>query len=443
MNYGEAIKYLKNLTKFGINLGLDRITELLRRVGNPHLKLKVIHIGGTNGKGSVANMVASVLQAAGYKTGIFTSPHLHKYTERYRINGEQISEARVAEILTMLKPHLDNMVFEGFECPTEFEVSTAMAFCYFYEEDVDLVVLEVGMGGAIDSTNVVHPLVSVITNVDMDHVEYLGNTICEIARTKAGIIKRGVPVVTAENKPKALGVIKDACLNNNAKLTIVGKDVVWYESNSSDISDNDESFMFLGQKFNVKTLKNEYLDLHLPLLGEHQKTNAATAIAVLEELQEYGIFISADEIRRGLSSVRWPGRFEIVNRNPVIVLDGAHNVSGVESLCSTLNKYFSKRNIVLVLGMLADKERKKIVEKLVPISKKVVVTKPNSPRAQSWQQIAHWAREFLSEVYLIERIPEAVDKAIEIADLEDVICITGSLYMLADARKHILSLKHK
>ncbi|MCL0068120.1 Mur ligase family protein, partial [Peptococcaceae bacterium] len=196
MNYGEAIKYLKNLTKFGINLGLDRITELLRRVGNPHLKLKVIHIGGTNGKGSVANMVASVLQAAGYKTGIFTSPHLHKYTERYRINGEQISEARVAEILTMLKPHLDDMVLEGFECPTEFEVSTAIAFCYFYEEDVDLVVLEVGMGGAIDSTNVVHPLVSVITNVDMDHVEYLGNTICEIARTKAGIIKRGVPVVT-------------------------------------------------------------------------------------------------------------------------------------------------------------------------------------------------------------------------------------------------------
>jgi len=443
VNYGEAIKYLKNLTKFGINLGLDRITELLRRVGNPHLKLKVIHIGGTNGKGSVANMVASVLQAAGYKTGIFTSPHLHKYTERYRINGEQISEERVTEILTMLKPHLDNMVLEGFECPTEFEVSTAMAFCYFYEEDVDLVVLEVGMGGAIDSTNVVHPLVSVITNVDIDHMEYLGNTICEIAKTKAGIIKRGVPVVTAENKLEALGIIKDACLNNNAKLTIVGKDVVWYESNSSDISDIDENFMFLGQKFNVKTLKNEYLDLHLPLLGEHQKTNAATAIAVLEELQEYGIFISADEIRRGLSSVRWPGRFEIVNRNPVIVLDGAHNVSGVESLCSTLNKYFSKRNIVLVLGMLADKERKKIVEKLVPISKKVVVTKPNSHRSQSWQQIAHWAREFLSEVYLIERIPEAVDKAIEIADLEDIICITGSLYMLADARKHILSSKHE
>ena len=256
MNYGEAIKYLKNLTKFGINLGLDRITELLRRVGNPHLKLKVIHIGGTNGKGSVANMVASVLQAAGYKTGIFTSPHLHKYTERYRINGEQISEERVTEILTMLKPHLDNMVLEGFECPTEFEVSTAMAFCYFYEEDVDLVVLEVGMGGAIDSTNVVHPLVSVITNVDMDHMEYLGNTICEIAKTKAGIIKRGVPVVTAENKLEALGIIKDACLNNNAKLTIVGKDVVWYESNSSDISDIDESFMFLGQKFNVKTLGN-------------------------------------------------------------------------------------------------------------------------------------------------------------------------------------------
>jgi len=435
MNYDEAMEYLKNLTKFGINLGLDRIKELVRRVGNPHLKLKVIHIGGTNGKGSVANMIASTLEAAKYKVGIFTSPHLHRYTERYRINGKQISEERVAEILNMLKPHLDDMVKEGFECPTEFEVSTVMAFCYFYEENVDFAVIEVGMGGAIDSTNVVHPLVCVITNVNMDHMEYLGNTISEIARTKAGIIKNGVPVVTAEQKPEAFNIIKSVCINNGAELTVVGKDVIYCDT-------NENIDVFSGQRFNVKTSGNEYRDLYLPLLGEHQKINAATAVAALEALKNYGVVISNNEIKKGLSTVRWPGRFEVIGKNPTVVLDGAHNMAGAEKLCLALEKYFSYKNIVLVLGMLADKEREKIVKRLVPAAKAVVVTKPNSFRSQNWRRVADLSAKYLSDIFVYENVSDAVDKAIEIANKEDVVCITGSLYMLADARERILELKN-
>lgn len=435
MNYDEAMEYLKNLTKFGINLGLDRIKELVRRVGNPHLKLKVIHIGGTNGKGSVANMIASTLEAAKYKVGIFTSPHLHRYTERYRINGKQISKERVAEILNMLKPHLDDMVKEGFECPTEFEVSTVMAFCYFYEENVDFAVIEVGMGGAIDSTNVVHPLVCVITNVNMDHMEYLGNTISEIARTKAGIIKNGVPVVTAEQKPEAFNIIKSVCINNGAELTVVGKDVIYCDT-------NENIDVFSGQRFNVKTGGNEYKDLYLPLLGEHQKINAATAVAALEALKNYGVVISNNEIKKGLSTVRWPGRFEVIGKNPTVVLDGAHNMAGAEKLYLALEKYFSYKNIVLVLGMLADKEREKIVKRLVPAAKAVVVTKPNSFRSQNWRRVADLSAKYLSDIFVYENVSDAVDKAIEIANKEDVVCITGSLYMLADARERILELKN-
>ncbi|PHJ37027.1 hypothetical protein P378_18815, partial [Desulforamulus profundi] len=226
MTYEQAIKYLKSLTKFGINLGLSRIQELLQRLGNPHHRLNIIHIGGTNGKGSTTAMIASILRAAGYKTGMFTSPHLHSYTERFLINGEPIAEARLAQLINDIRPHLDNMVTEGFEHPTEFEVSTALALLYFALEETDYVALEVGLGGTIDSTNVVTPLVSVITNVSLDHMDYLGSSVGEIARVKAGIIKKGVPVVTAA-EGIALEVIQQAAEANYSRLIRMGKDVTW------------------------------------------------------------------------------------------------------------------------------------------------------------------------------------------------------------------------
>lgn len=424
MNYDEAIKFLRDLTTFGFNFGLGRIEELLRRLDDPHRKLKVIHVGGTNGKGSTATMITSVLQAAGYKVGIFTSPHLHSYGERYKINGAEISQERIAELLTRVRPLLENMVKEGFEHPTEFEVSTALGFLYFWEEAVDFLVLEVGLGGAIDSTNVVIPLVSVITNVAMDHMDYLGNTVTEIATIKSGIIKPGVPAVTAADDPAALAVIREAAQKNSSNLTEVGRDVTWSISKST----------MEGQEFDVFTPVRAYKGLQIRLVGHHQVINACTALSAIEALGSSGFSVDEQAIREGLINASWPARLEMVSTNPRVLLDGAHNLHGSLTLRKALTDVFSYKNLFLVFGMLGDKEREKVVAELAPLAKAVVVTKPNSPRAGDWEKIADEVRKYVSEVYLIENIGEAVKKGMSLAGPEDLVCVTGSLYMVAEAR---------
>ncbi|MEW5899769.1 MAG: folylpolyglutamate synthase/dihydrofolate synthase family protein [Bacillota bacterium] len=441
MEYEEAMEYLQNLTKFGFNFGLGRIRELLRRLGNPHLSLRVIHIGGTNGKGSTLAMVASILRAAGYKTGTFTSPHLHSYTERYIINGRPISHRRVAQLITGLRPYLDGMVAEGFEHPTEFEVSTALAFQYFFEEQVDFLVLEVGLGGAIDSTNVVErPLVSVITNVAMDHMDYLGRTVREIAAVKAGIIKEGVPVITAADDPEALAVIGEVAREKQAPLIGVldaGQKTVFPFDRQVRYQLND--FSLAGQHLTVQSRQGNYENLFLPLLGRHQLANAATAVATTEVLIEKGYGISREAIYRGMINTYWPARLEIFPGEPLVVIDGAHNYAGAKSLRRAWDDYFPRRGIILVLGMLGDKERARVVQELAPRVRAVVVTKPASPRAQDWQSMAAEARRHVREVYAIEAIREAVAKALRIARRDEVVCITGSLYMVAEAREMLLN----
>lgn len=433
MNYHEAMEYLQNLTKFGMNFGLGRITELLRRMDDPHQKLRVIHVGGTNGKGSTTAMLSSILARAGYKVGTFTSPHLHSYTERYRINGEEITKERVAEIIERLRPHLDSMVAEGFEHPTEFEVSTAAGFLYFYEEKVDFLVLEVGLGGAIDSTNVVNPILSVITNVAMDHMDYLGHTITEIAGIKAGIIKQNVPVVTAAGHEDALRVIRQVCREKKSPLVLVGTDISWrFEGN--------EPFP-AGQRFTVYGRLKEYKDLQITLLGRHQLQNAAIAVAVVELLTEQGVKVSEEALKQGLADTRWPARFEIISGKPTVVIDGAHNYDGARSLRNALEEYFPGRPMVLVLGMLGDKERGKVVAELAPGTRAVVVTRPNSPRAGDWQLLAAEAQKHTREIHLIEQIPDAVRMGLELAEQDGVVCITGSLYMVAEAREVLLGIK--
>ncbi|MCL6448022.1 MAG: bifunctional folylpolyglutamate synthase/dihydrofolate synthase [Armatimonadetes bacterium] len=441
MEYEEAMEYLQNLTKFGFNFGLGRIRELLRRLGNPHLSLRVIHIGGTNGKGSTLAMVASILRAAGYKTGTFTSPHLHSYTERYIINGRPISRRRVAQLITGLRPHLDGMVAEGFEHPTEFEVGTALAFQYFFEEQVDFLVLEVGLGGAIDSTNVVErPLVSVITNVAMDHMDYLGRTVREIAAVKAGIIKGGVPVITAADDPEALAVIGEVAREKQAPFIGVldaGQKTVFPFDRQVRYQLND--FSLAGQHLTVRSRQGSYENLFLPLPGRHQLANAATAVAVTEVLIEKGYGISREAVYRGMANTFWPARLEIFPGEPLVVIDGAHNYAGAKSLRRAWDDYFPGRGIILVLGMLGDKERARVVQELAPRARAVVVTKPASPRAQDWQSMAAEARRHVREVYAIEAIREAVVKALRIARREEVVCITGSLYMVAEAREMLLN----
>ena len=436
MQYEEAMTYLANLTKFGFNFGLERVTELVRRLGNPHEKLRIIHVGGTNGKGSTLSMLASILKSAGFRVGTFTSPHLHSYTERFRIDDKKISEERIARILTVLRPHLEAMVSEGFEHPTEFEVSTALAFQYFREEKVDFLVLEVGLGGLIDSTNIVDPLVSVITNVAMDHMDYLGHTLGKIASIKAGIIKNNTPVVTASDNEEVLEVIKNTCMDRNAVLTVVGQDVQWEAMAKPVVCDNN----FLGeQNFKVFGRLSVYDNLRIPLLGEHQLLNAATAVAAIEHLIEKGFPVSKESIRCGLMKTRWPARLELIRKGPALVLiDGAHNHHGALSLRAALDKYFPEEGFVLVLGMLADKERAKVVSELAPRARLVVVTKPNSDRAGEWGLVADAAKTFTREVRLVENITEAVRLALAEVKPCEIICITGSLYMVAEAREELL-----
>ncbi len=425
MNFDESIGFLRNLTKFGFNFGLNRIEELLRRLGDPHRELRIIHVGGTNGKGSTAAMIAGILQAAGYKTGMFTSPHIHSYCERYKIDAIDISRGRIAEMMTVLRPHLEEMVAEGFEHPTEFEVSTALGFLYFYREKVDFLVLEVGLGGAIDSTNVVIPLVSVITNVAMDHMDYLGNSVKEIAGVKSGIIKQGVPVVTAADDPDALEVIREASREKGCLLVEAGREVSWQSKTSTPES----------QEFDIYTAKKAYKNLFVKLAGHHQVVNAATAVAAIELLAGHGYIIDEETVARGLAGAKWPARLETVRENPRVVLDGAHNLHGSATLQKALIEVFSYRDLILVFGMLGDKEREKVVAMLAPLARAVVVTKPNSPRAGDWEKIADEVRKYVNEVYLIENIHQAVQKGIAMAGPEDLVCITGSLYMVSEARE--------
>ncbi|MDO7786263.1 bifunctional folylpolyglutamate synthase/dihydrofolate synthase [Desulforamulus aquiferis] len=429
MIYEQSIDYLKGLTKFGINLGLGRIEELLRRLGNPHRRLKIVHIGGTNGKGSTTAMVASILGAAGYKVGRFTSPHLHSYTERFVINGVAIPEIKLVELISYIKPFLEEMVSDGYEHPTEFEVSTALALVYFEREATDYVVLEVGMGGAIDSTNIVTPLVSVITNVSLDHVDYLGGTVEEIARVKAGIIKQNTPVITAaEGSP--LEIIREVAKEKDCPLVQIGKQATWV---------SDKSFLAGQQKFTVYGLKDTY-HINLPLIGEHQQINAATAIAGVEVLLSLkGECLSPQTIEEGLSMVKWPGRLEILTHKPMTIIDGAHNLAGAIVLRRALEKYFSGRSIIMILGMLADKERAKVVAELAPLAKTIIVTRSNSPRAGDWQRVAQYAREYVKDVMVEECVEKAVELALNNAGSEELVCITGSLYMIAEARQFLIS----
>jgi len=429
VNYQKALETMHNLTKFGFNMGLERIRRLLELSDNPEKNLKVIHIGGTNGKGSTSAMVAEVLQQAGFKVGVFTSPHLHSYTERIKINGEEISQGDFAALLAELVPKFSRMVGEGYEHPTEFEVNTAMALIYFSRQETDLVVLEVGLGGAIDSTNIVEPLISVITNVTLEHMEYLGDTVAEIARVKAGIIKKKKPVVTAVEQPDALREIVEKCSLEDAPLYQV-QSLTSISFRETDLT---------GQVFDAGIDGIDYQGIKLSLLGEHQLVNGATALLTIKKLADYyGYHITAEQIKAGFSRVVWPARMELFGDNPSILIDGAHNTDGIKALVAGLKNQFQYEGLILVIGMLADKEREKAVDLIAPLASQVIVTKPNSPRAGAWQELAVYVENHCPKVEVIEDIQKAAETAIARAKPGDLVCITGSLYMVAEAREYLV-----
>ncbi|GAB6274067.1 MAG: folylpolyglutamate synthase/dihydrofolate synthase family protein [Peptococcaceae bacterium] len=442
MDYRGVQDYLSKLTHLGVSLGLVRIKELLKRLGNPHHHLRTIHVGGTNGKGSTTAIIGSILNAAGYKTGVFTSPHLYDYTERFCLGGKKINPARLTELFTLVSPLASRMVAEGYGHPTEFEVITAVALRYFYEEEADPVVLEVGLGGSLDATNAVEPMVSLITNVSIDHTEYLGRTVKEIALNKAGIIKENVPLITACDEKQALAVIFDLCRQKKAPF-------FWVKSQAAgalnltplhqqvpavagQVTWESKNFSLSGQNFMVKGIRDTYEALFLPLLGRYQLSNAALAITAIEVLRKFGYKVSKQAIRQGLAAVRWPGRFEIIRQNPTVVVDGSHNHAGAKNLRQALDDYFKGKEIIMILGVLKDKEYPKMVAELAPRAKAVIITRPRNPRALDCRVLAVEATKYVNQVLVKENVPAVLPQVLEMARPEEVICFTGSLYLVAE-----------
>lgn len=433
-NYHQSIEYIYGLSKYGIKLGLKNISYLLSLLDNPHLKTRVIHIAGTNGKGSTAAMLLSILKTAGYKVGLYTSPHLVYFQERMRINDKMISQHDVSDLLKRIKPEIQKVArSNGCKHPTFFEVITAMAFLYFYENNVDFLIMETGLGGRLDATNACKPLVSVITHIDYDHMDKLGNTLSEIASEKGAIIKNNTFVISANQYPEAYKVIKSVAKDKKAPLYSIGKEVRIKLKNSS----------MDGSIFNYDGIDNQFDQLFTPLVGNYQIENAAMAIAVVELINKMGYKADKQAIVSGLKNSRWPGRFETVQKEPRIILDGAHNPIGVKVFTNNLKKLFKNKKIIAVLGIFSDKDYPNIIKNIVPFVDQLILTMANNPRATPTNILAKEASKYINPEKIIEKnnVDSAIEESLKIAEKDDVICVTGSLYTVGEARAYFFKKK--
>lgn len=424
-SYQETIDYLYALQKHGVKLALANTLALMKIMDDPHKKFRAVHIAGTNGKGSTSAFIASMLSAAGYRVGLYTSPHLISFTERIRINGTPITEAKVVELARRVRTGYQRLS-PGAEPlnPTFFEVTTAVAFIYFAEEGVDIAVIETGMGGRLDSTNVITPLVSVITNIDLEHTEFLGNTLELIANEKAGIIKQRVPVVTGAMQPGSMLVVNQAANSVQAPVFRLGN-----EFKCENISGRD------GQWFDYQGMKVSYDRLSIILRGRYQVDNACVALAAIECLRTAGFCVEEDALRAGLEKAFWEGRLERVAQRPDIYLDGAHNPASAKMLASAVKELKLRyRRLVLVIGILGDKDYRGIISELAPLSDLVIVTRPEYSRAMDLAVLAEEVRAFHHAVETADTVGQAIEKAKEKANSDDLILITGSLYVVGDAR---------
>ena len=429
MDYQQAADYILSYPDYekepvphdAANYDLRRVEELLARLGNPHLKAGSVHIAGTNGKGSIAAMVASALTASGYTTGLYTSPHLHTLRERIRVNGNLISEEEYVALVERLKPEIEAVNQKAtYGELTTFELVTALGFAHFNLKGVDFQVLEVGMGGRFDATNVIHPEVCLLSSISFDHTEVLGNSLAEIAAEKAGIIKPGSVVVVSPQPDEVAQVVEKTCQNRQARLVRVGSDVTWH-SLSSDLE---------RQLFQVEGRLGSY-KLSIPLLGDYQLANAATAVAALEVLAEKGFNISRDSITEGLARVSWPGRFQILSHHPIIVVDGAHNPDSAHRLKETLEQYFDPGQAVLVTGASSDKDVAGVASELAPLFDKVIVTRSCHPRAMAPALLKAEFARYGVEAQVADAVPEAL--ALALAEDGDLICVAGSLFIVGEA----------
>ena len=428
LRYDGAVDWLYSFTKYGWRFGLERISYLVEQLGNPQKKLNVIHVAGTNGKGSVCKFIGSILQKAGYTVGVYLSPHLERFSERIVINNEEISDEDLARLVEKVKPIVEEMR-KHENTPTFFEIVTAIAFQYFHDRKVDYAVIEVGLGGRFDATNVVIPLVSVITNISLEHTDILGKDIASIAREKAGIIKEHVPVITAATQ-EARSVILKTAQERQAPSSIIEKNS-WKRL----------SHTIHAQEFCIQGTLKEYI-VKTSLLGSHQGENIALALAAIEQLQMKGVYVSDSDIIEGICAAGNPGRMEVVSEEPLIILDGAHNPNGMQMLVRTLKQDFTFDHLVLVLGILKDKDLDTMLSTIVPDAHVIVVTKSSNPRACDPMILKEKIEKLgIKEPVIIEdHVPRAITKAKALAKTNDLICVTGSLFTVGEARAYLRSL---
>ncbi len=425
MDYSEAIGRISEFARFGSILGLERMERLMALLGDPQDRVKAIHVAGTNGKGSVCRYIYSVLQEAGYKTGIYTSPYLERFTERIEFNGAEISEDALARYTKIVLEKVDIMLAAGFESPTEFEIVTAIGFCYFADMKADFLVLEVGLGGTGDSTNIIKkPEVAVITSISFDHTDYLGDTLREIAGEKAGIIKEGVPVVACAGNEEANAVIR-------AKARSCGS--LWHDVADDEILNVDASIE--RYRFDARIGGKIYPNMEISMIGMHQTQNAVCALAAIEVLRSKKL-VSVDDgmVYSGMRRARQAGRLEILRTDPYFIIDGAHNEAGGEALARVLDDHFMGRRILLVVGMLKDKNADKILEILLPRASCILATEPDNPRKLTAALLRELIAEKGRECDLASSVAEAVEYAESNKDRFDVVLFAGSLYLAGKVR---------
>jgi dihydrofolate synthase/folylpolyglutamate synthase len=414
MNKFDPAAYLASLNIDVMHFGLTAVSGLLSRLGNPQNAYKTILIAGTNGKGSTAAMTASILRCAGYKTGLYTSPHLIDVRERIAVDGKKISRLDFRRTVGAVKREIKQPV-------TYFEVLTAAAFLYFQRRKIDIAVLEAGLGGRLDATNVCRPLVSVITNVGFDHTAYLGNTLTAIAREKAGIIRQNGICITAAKQKKVLAVLESACRRRRASLYCIGKDM-----------------KIKRQKDGILAYRGIYGDLNnpvIPLAGRHQLDNAALALAAIEITGKNGLPVDDAAIRKGLAETHWPARLEVLLKSPLFVLDGAHNPAGINVLCRALKNDFSYHRLILIFGALADKDYRRMLRKIAPLAEQIILTQLQSKRAVPVKDIYEYVQKLGYKAVIAKNVAGALERALKLAGKEDLICATGSLYLAGEVKQ--------
>lgn len=416
MNAEQAIAYIHSVCWKGSIPGLGRTQELLKKMGNPEKKLKFVHIAGTNGKGSTAAMTASILRKAGYRTGLYTSPYIYRFHERIQVDGVEISDEDLAEITEYVKPLADSMA----QSPTEFELVCCIAFEYFYRKKCEIVVLEVGMGGAWDATNVIEvPEVAVITNIGLDHTEYLGDTVEKIAETKSGIFKPHGHGVVYRSTPSVEAVYERVCAERDVSLRKADFEGLVLKAHTLE-----------GQVFDCGSRKN----LVLPLLGDHQLHNASVVLSIADTLIGEGWNISEQNIYDGIRDVRWPGRFDIVCRKPLFIIDGGHNPQCIEALVKNIRDYLAGKKVIALTGVLADKDYADMYKPVMPLVDRFVCITPPNPRKLEAEQLARYLRQAGAQAQASESILDGVKKAMDLAGEDGVVLCFGSLYSIGGIR---------